>query len=301
MPTVHKPVLLDETLDLLNLKPGDNVIDCTLGAGGHTLAILERTAPEGKVLAIDADKTAVRQFNEKLKTKNEKLRKRITQVNDNFRNLKEIHAQKFCIPVSAVLLDLGLSSDQLAAQKRGFSFQQDGPLDMRFVRDQHQLTAQVIVNKWPLTELERVFRVYGEEKRARAIAEAIVTVRRRKPIKTTSQLMEIVLGVGPRARRAKPKIHPAIQVFQALRIAVNDELGALADALATFPCRLKPGGRLAVISFHSLEDRLVKNAFRDDERLFVLTKKPIRPTDAEVSANPRSRSARLRVAERKEE
>jgi len=350
MKTVHKSVLLKEVIDCLDLKPGDNVVDCTLGGGGHSLAVLDKIGPEGKLLAIDEDREAIKRF--ELKVKDEKLKNkgRITLVNNNFRNLKNIiNEQRFCYPISAILLDLGLSSDQLDVSGGGFTFQKEENLDMRFggytekcgqrdqprtkVRDT-QISAQEIVNKWPQIELEKIFQVYGEDKQASKIAKSVVKARKRKPITTTSELVEIILQInnphlGTRsqggkyrvnARRAdlreKPekwlsresgKIHPATKVFQALRIAVNDELETLRHVLPRATELLQDSGphiragRIAVISFHGLEDRIVKMFFKDQARLGkvnILTKKPIVPSPTEIKENKRSRSAKLRVAEK---
>lgn len=290
MSTVHIPVLLDEVLEWLDLRPGQTVIDATLGGGGHARAIAGRLQPGGKLLAFDRDPQAVSRASESL------LGLPVELSVLNFRDLPER------IPVNSVagiLLDLGLSSDQLAADDRGFSFRAEGTLDLRFSMEEGEPAWQWLarIGEKPLADL--IYR-YGEERHSRRIARAIVAARRRQPIVTAKQLAELVHDSVP-ARARHGRLDPATRTFQALRIAVNEELEALETALHDLPELLVPTGRLAIISFHSLEDRLVKHAFRQDPRLTVLTKKPIRPGAAEVESNPRSRSARLRVAERKAE
>jgi 16S rRNA (cytosine1402-N4)-methyltransferase len=321
----HQPVLLKETLEFLDLRPNDNVIDCTLGGGGHSRAILERTSPNGKILAIDADADAIVHFKIKIQNTKPKVKRRLELVNDNFRNLENIYASRFPYPVHACLLDLGLSSDQLEVSGRGFSFQKDEPLDMRFSAGRTitdsvgQHTAAVIVNKWPQAELERIFRIYSDEKNARLFAARIFRLRKSKPIATTKDLVDIILRVNPRynkhpkvadARRAGPassqprgrtgnRLHPATKIFQALRIAVNSELASLEKVLPQALSLLQPQGRLVVISFHDLEDRIVKHFIKiSARRLKVLTKKPVRPGQLEIKKNHRARSARLRAIEK---
>jgi 16S rRNA (cytosine1402-N4)-methyltransferase len=300
----HIPVLYQEVLAGLQLKPGGYYIDATVGGGGHARGILIASAPDGKLLGIDADPTAVALAREQLA----EFGKRVILVQGNFANLEEIALGHGFCPVDGILLDLGLSSMQLETAGRGFSFQLDGPLDMRFAPSQ-TTTAADLVNTLSVEELAGILSQYGEEPRARRIARAIVAER---PIHTTGELAALVERTVGRRRR----IHPATRTFQALRIAVNDELECLAEALPQALRFLMPGGRLVITSFHSLEDRLVKGFFRNEARdclcppeapictcghraaLGIVTKKPIRPSADEVTANPRSRSAKLRIAYR---
>lgn len=315
----HISVLLNEVLEYLRPKPGDKFIDATFSGGGHSSAILERIKPGGKILGIELDT----QLYQRAKEKFSKI-KEIILVNDNYRNLKKIVEENFleADPVrdrgallerapgsfqlaasngaSGILLDLGVSSWHLEESGRGFSFQKDEPLDMRFDEKQ-ELTAREIVNSWPPEAIERILKEYGEERFAGPISRAITKARRKKPILGTFQLVETIKGAVP-VWYVKRKINPATKTFQALRIAVNDELGSLEAALKHTPEVLKTGGRAVIISFHSLEDRIVKNAFRDLKtrgKAEILTKKPIRPSAEEVMENPRSRSAKLRVLELK--
>lgn len=280
---MHLPVLPAEVLQYLDPKPNENFIDCTIGEGNHTMAILERNGPEGKVLGIEADEEVIGN----LKLKIENWKKRIILVCENFGNLKEIVKQTEFGQVDGILFDLGMSSWHLEESGRGFSFKKSEPLDMRYSL-RNELWAEKILNCWLEVELEKILREYGEEKKARQIAKKIVAGRARKPIKTTDQLREIINKAGAAPRKT----------FQALRIAVNDELNNLKKALPQAWEILKPAGRLVVISFHSLEDRSVKNFFRSQSLidLKVLTKKPVRPTLEEIKVNPRSRSAKLRAA-----
>ena len=291
MSPVHIPVLQKEVLNLLNPKANENFVDCTIGEGGHAFAILERILPDGKLLGIDW----TRELIESLMAKAGSLSKNLILVCDNFANLKNIVERQGLGQVSGVLFDLGLSSWHLEKSGRGFSFSRDEPLDMRF---QGGVTAQEIVNWWPQKELERMLKEYGEERFAKRIANEIVRSREEEPITSTLQLVSIVERAVPYWYQ-KRRIHPATKTFQALRIAVNDELNNLGRALPQAIEVLKPGGRLVVISFHSLEDRIVKNFLRENSRkglLKVLTKKPVKPSAEEVKVNPRSRSARLRAA-----
>jgi 16S rRNA (cytosine1402-N4)-methyltransferase len=300
----HIPVLYQEVLAGLRVKPGGRYIDGTVGGGGHARGILVASAPDGELLGIDADPMAVALAGEQLA----EFGKRVILVQGNFADLEEIAlGHSFC-PVDGILLDLGLSSMQLEAAGRGFSFQLDGPLDMRFDPNQ-TMTAADLVNTLSRQELADILFRYGEERQARRIARAIVAER---PINTTGELAALVsASVGHREG-----IHPATRTFQALRIAVNQELACLIEAFPQALSLLRPGGRLAVISFHSLEDRLVKEFFRDEARdclcppeipvcvcdhratLGIVTKKPIRPSAEELAANPRSRSAKLRITYR---
>ena len=297
MGSYHIPVLQNEVLKYLDPKPNQNFIDCTIGEGGHSAATLEKNAPKGKVLGIELDPELYEKLQAaKLKVKNEKLKNRLILVNDSFANLKEIVKRERFPAVSGILFDLGMSSWHLEESGRGFSFLKNGPLDMRY-SPQNPLTAEKIVNYWSKSEMEKILREYGEERFAKKIAEKIIEARQSKPIKTTSQLVEIIKK-AVLSRYRHQKIHFATRTFQALRITVNDELNNLEKALPQTLEILKPGGRLVVISFHSLEDRIVKNFYRDSspEKLKILTKKPIRPTPEEIKINPRARSAKLRAA-----
>ncbi|MCS7305662.1 MAG: 16S rRNA (cytosine(1402)-N(4))-methyltransferase RsmH [Thermoguttaceae bacterium] len=285
----HIPVLLAEVLQWLDPKPGQLVVDGTLGGGGHALAIAQRLAPTGKLIGIDLDPAALESAAARL------TGLPVALVHGNFADLPEILRQ-FGIPaVHGILLDLGMSSLQLADPNRGFSFTQDGPLDMRFDPTQGE-PAWRLVNRLSAKNLANLIWRYGQDRYSRRIAQAIVAHRQREPITTTGQLAAIIHACVP--RRRGDRIDPATRTFQALRIAVNAELDTLQKALKQLPDCLLPGGRLAVISFHSLEDRLVKQAFAGDNRLQVLTRRPIRPTQTEIEQNPRCRSAKLRVAQR---
>lgn len=297
----HIPVMPEEVLEWLDPKPNQNFIDCTLGGGGHATEILKRIGPEGKLLGIDLDKEAGARL-KSLAEKEKIAPGRIIFANDNFRHLAEIVRKNNFGPVHGVLLDLGFSSIELEEGGLGLSFQKDEALDMRF-GGQGEVTAADIVNNWDTNELESVFRKYGEEKFSKLIAEKIIKARRGRKILTTFALRDVVLEAYREKLRSKKEvpwiggIHPATRVFQALRITVNDEYGALKDVLAATEDVLTPGGRIAVISFHSGEDRIVKHFFRGSE-LKILTKKPVLPSEEEISANPRSRSAKLRAAEK---
>lgn len=289
-PTCHIPVLLDEVLEWLAPAPGKVYVDGTLGGGGHTAAIAEACGPTGLVVATDLDPEAI--------ARNElRLAGMPVQVAAaSYTEVPEVLAEIGIKAVDGILLDLGLSSDQLAHAERGFSFQTDGPLDLRFDPDRGESAADLLSHIGEQRLADIIFQ-YGEERHSRRIAKSIVEARRATPIRTAGQLAELVRGCVPRTPGLR--IDPATRTFQALRIAVNDELASLEAALSSFPDLLKPGGRLAIISFHSLEDRLVKHGFRGDDRLRVLTKKPVTPSDQEQAQNPRARSAKLRVAERK--
>ncbi|MBF6612074.1 MAG: 16S rRNA (cytosine(1402)-N(4))-methyltransferase RsmH [Chloroflexi bacterium] len=311
----HTPVLLFEALDALQVRPGGIYIDGTVGAGGHAAAIMER-AESGKLLGLDVDPAALKLASERLHSYVESGRVRL--VRSNFERLAEVAQAEGFGAVDGVLLDLGVSSMQLATPERGFSFRAEGPLDMRL--DPAGLTsASDLVNSLPENELADLIYNYGEEPASRRIARRIVEARERAPIRTTSELEQIVyraLG-GHVAGRTRSHIHPATRTFQALRIAANRELEVLEKGLSASVGLLKPGGRLAVISFHSLEDRIVKLFIRQEERgcicppeypvcrcgreptLRAISRKPIEATAEELGRNPRSRSARLRVAERK--
>jgi 16S rRNA (cytosine1402-N4)-methyltransferase len=303
--TTHIPVLYQEVLELLQPQPGGVFIDGTLGAGGHTAGILEETAPDGRVLGFDKDPEAIEFAGERLAT----FGSRITLINKSYTEMPNVAPGLGFDQVDGILLDLGLSSRQLDDGSRGFSFRYEAPLDMRFDQTKGE-TAADLVNNLTEAELADIFWRYGEEKRSRKMARIIVENR---PITTTSQLAELIETNAGRRRR---RIHPATLVFQALRIAVNQELDAVETGVPAAIDFLKPGGRIAVISFHSLEDRFVKRLFRDlskdcicppqqpvctcDHQAIVklVTRKVIKATEAEVETNPRSRSARLRVVEK---
>jgi 16S rRNA (cytosine1402-N4)-methyltransferase len=288
--TVHVPVLLDEVLQWLEPQAGKRLADGTLGGGGHTRALAERVGESGMVLGIDRDAAAIARAAERL------VGLPVRLVHASYADLPDILAELSCEPLDGVLLDLGLSSDQLADDERGFSFHSDGPLDLRFDTASGR-PAWELLRRLPTDALADLIYQFGEERHSRRIAREIVARRERDPIRTAAQLGELLRRIVPRSRH--DKIDPATRTFQALRIAVNGELDELTRALAVLPGCLRPGGRLAIISFHSLEDRLVKQAFRDDPRWEPLTKKPIWASELEQERNPRSRSARLRVAERR--
>jgi 16S rRNA (cytosine1402-N4)-methyltransferase len=300
----HVPVLAKEVLDGLAIGPGQRHIDATIGGGGHAYAILEASAPDGQLLGIDADPEAITWVQSSLRP----FGNRVILRTANFRDLKSTATSVGFCAVDGILLDLGVSSRQLDAASRGFSFSQDGPLDMRLDPSQGH-SAQELVNNLTEMELARLLWEYGEERHSRQIARAIVAAR---PVHTTGQLAALVAKTIGRTE----KIHPATRTFLALRIAVNDELESLAQSLPQARDLLRRGGRLAIISFHSLEDRIAKRFLQQEARdcicppetpacvcghratLRAITRKPIRPSDAEVASNPRSRSARLRIAQR---
>ncbi len=300
----HIPVLYEEVLAWLQPRSGGLYVDATLGGGGHAKGILMASQPDGRLMGLDADPSALSYASKVLSPFGD----RVTLRTANFRQLGAVAAALGIGQVDGILIDLGMSSRQLDNAQRGFSFSLDGPLDMRMDQEQGQSAAD-LVNNLPEAELSEILWRYGEERRARRIARAIVAAR---PLTRTGQLTDLVARVVGR----REKIHPATRTFQALRIAVNDELGALSQALPQARDLLRPQGRLAVIAFHSLEDRLVKQFYRQEARdcacppelpvcmcehqatLKVLTPKPVRPTVGEIDQNPRSRSARLRVAER---
>lgn len=317
----HIPVLKDELIELLQLKAGDNVIDCTLGDAGHAADMLDATAPDGELLGIDADPEAV------LRAKNflHQYDGRTVFVRDNFERLADIVSDLRFEPVQAILIDLGWSTPQFEQRGRGFSFvKSDEPLDMRYdtrMACQHgkeppkavdgkqlygKCTAAELVNTKSVDELSEIFRDLGEEKLHAQIAKKIVEKRDPYPLETVSDLVDIVLEVYREKLGSKKDVpwvgglHPATKVFQALRIAVNDELGVLERVLPQALEMLSPGGRLAVISFHSLEDSIVKHFFkaRAGDDVTIVTKKPVTASEEELKENPRSRSAKLRVAEK---
>lgn len=300
----HAPVLLHEAVHYLAVQPGGRYVDCTIGAGGHARAILEAASPGGLLLGLDADPVAISVARENLAG----FEDSVQLVESNFRDLERVCRRHNFIPVHGVLFDLGISSMQLA-DDRGFSFQVEAPLDMRFSPGQ-ALTASDIVNQYDEADLADVIWRFGEEPASRRIARAIVRAR---PIRTTTELAAVISRAIPRPRG---RIHPATRTFQALRIAVNDELGALRDALVQARDILGQGGRLVVISFHSLEDRIVKQFFQQESRdcicppeqpvcncghratLRIITRRSVTPSPEEIAINPRSRSARLRAAEK---
>ena len=288
--SVHVPVMLDEVIAQLRPSPGTVFIDGTLGGGGHTRALAERVAPTGRVIAFDRDPVAIARARTELAT----LPVRI--VHGSYVEMREALDGLGIAAVDGVLLDLGLSSDQLADAERGFSFTAAGPLDLRFDPTEGQ-PASEIVNRWGEKQLADAIYQFGEERFSRRIAREIVARRRERLFESAQELAELVRRCVPRRPHGE-RIDPATRTFQALRIVANDELGALERTLKILPDCLKPGGRAAIISFHSLEDRPVKQDFREDKRWRVLTKKPLRASDAEVERNPRARSAKLRVAER---
>jgi 16S rRNA (cytosine1402-N4)-methyltransferase len=297
----HTSVLYQECLEALQPHTGGTYIDGTVGAGGHTLGILQQSAPDGRVIAFDRDPVALALARERVG----EFAERVTWLQASFADMGELVATQ----VDGILLDLGVSSMQFDTPERGFSFRYDAPLDMRFSPEQ-SLTAADLINSYPEAELADIFWRYGEMHDSRRVARVIVANR---PISTTTELADLIAAT---TRGRKRRIHPATQPFQALRIAVNDELGALERGLSVAITLLKPGGRVAVISFHSLEDRFVKNLFRDlsrdcvcppqqpictcDQRATVklVTRKAIQASEDEINLNPRSRSARLRVAEK---
>lgn len=292
---MHQPVLLDSVLSYLRLNPGDIVLDGTVGSGGHAEAILRAIGATGSFIGLDRDEEALRRARDRLKD----FTCRIILRHLNFRHLDRILFELNLKHVDAVLLDVGVSSEQLEDPDRGFSFQLNGPLDMRMDRSGGR-TVQDLVERAGERDLIQIFREFGEERFAARIAGAIVRSRPRHPIQTTGELRKLVEDVTP-IRFRYGRTHPATRIFQALRIAVNDELAALEESLPKAFDALKPGGRLAVITFHSLEDRIVKQFFvgqKKEEKGRILTKKPVRASSLEVQNNPSARSAKLRALER---
>lgn len=283
--TAHIPVLANEVIAGLALKPGDVVLDGTLGLGGHAALMLEAIAPSGTLIGVERDAR-----NLALATA------RLAAYGDNVRTIRDSFANIAAHNVSgldAALLDLGFSSVHVDDASRGFSFMHDGPLDMRYDLSQ-TLMAEAIVNSWSREDIGRLLREYGEEPHASGIAKAITDARKKERITTTGQLAALVSSLAGRRGR----IHPATRTFQALRIAVNDELGELTRGLRVITDALKPGGRFAVITFHSLEDRVVKQFFKGEEGMLPLTKRPVIASDEETRTNPRARSAKLRIAQK---
>ncbi|KYD13238.1 MAG: 16S rRNA (cytosine(1402)-N(4))-methyltransferase RsmH [Caldibacillus debilis] len=305
----HSPVLLKEAVEGLDIKEDGIYVDCTLGGGGHSEEIAKRLSDKGKLYAFDQDEQAVENARERLRPYGQ-----VEIIRDNFRHLEEQLEKRGIKAVDGILYDLGVSSPQLDQPERGFSYQHDAPLDMRMDRSR-PLTAKTIVNEWPYEKLAEIFFQYGEERFSRQIARRIVKERERKPIETTFELAGIIKDAIPAPLRRKGG-HPARRVFQAIRIAVNDELAALEESLEQAVRLLGAKGRVAVITFHSLEDRICKRIFKkysdvpdlprglpvvpEDRQpvLKIVTKKPVLPSEEELERNPRSRSAKLRIAEK---
>ncbi len=307
----HTTVLLQEAVEGLAIKNNGIYVDCTLGGAGHSKEIAKRLSPEGRLICFDQDMTAIEVAKERLK----EYLPQVTFVHSNFRNLKAELAEIGVQTVDGILYDLGVSSPQLDTPERGFSYNHDAPLDMRMDRSA-ALTAYDVVNEWSYEDLVRIFFRYGEEKFSKSIARKIEEARQQSPIRTTAELTELIkAGIPAAARRTGG--HPAKRVFQAIRIAVNDELGAAEQSLTDAITLLNPGGRISVITFHSLEDRLCKTIFKEasslpdlppnlpvipegmEPVLKLVTRKPIVPDKKEIEENKRARSAKLRVAEKK--
>ncbi|MCX5906860.1 MAG: 16S rRNA (cytosine(1402)-N(4))-methyltransferase RsmH [Deltaproteobacteria bacterium] len=293
----HVPVLLEEALEHLDCRPGKIYVDGTVGSGGHARAILERSSPDGKLIGLDWDGQAMERARERLAAFGD----RVILVKKNFKELKTVLASLAIPAVDGIVLDLGVSSEQLAEGERGFSFRSEGPLDMR-MSDEVPRTAGELLRRISAAELRDIIRQYGEERFAQRIAKAIVRRRQAHPLHTTKELAEVIAGSVP----FRGRIHPATRTFQALRIFVNDELNHLRTFLESGPNLLQPSGRLVIITFHSLEDRVVKEYFRKWARVpkgetssfHLLTPKPAGPSRAEILANPRARSAKLRALAR---
>ena len=306
----HKPVLLDQCIDALNIKPDGVYLDGTLGGGGHSLEILKRLGNGGRLISLDRDKRALNRAGRRLEQYGSKL----TLVHANFKDIGAVLDELSLHNINGMLFDLGVSSPQLDEAERGFSYMTDAPLDMR-MDESEALTAEEIVNSWPEEDLRRIIYEYGEERYAAAISRRIAAVREKKKIDTTLELSDIIRSAMP-AAALRERQHPAKRSFQAIRIAVNRELDAIARMMDTAADYLVPGGRLCVISFHSLEDRIVKNAIAKREKgctcprdfpvcvcgfkptLKNIWKKPVIPAAEEIAENPRARSAKLRVAQR---
>ncbi len=307
----HRPVLLEESLSILELRPDALVVDGTVGGGGHAAAILERTAPDGRLIALDMDESALEAAGHHLRPFGDRVR----LVHTSFRRLSQVLADLGVARVDGVLLDLGVSSPQLDEPARGFRFSEDAertPLDMRMDATSRTTAADLLAAA-SVDDLAHIFRMYGDLPGARRLARAIVAARSRAPLRTARDLLDVIASVRVGGGR---RHHPATRVFQALRIAVNDELAALEEGIDAAIDALGAGGRVVVLAYHSAEDRIMKNRFRDAARsctcppeipvcvcdgvvrLRVVTRRPVRPTPAEVRANPRARSARLRAAER---
>ena len=292
---MHIPVLLKEVINYLNPKPNENFIDVTVGEGGHALNILQLTGPNGKLLGIDLSKEVIETLTKK---RNKNLEKRLILINDSYINLEKIVKDNKFHLVQGILFDLGVCSWHLDRSGKGFSFKKDEPLDMRFDSRQ-ELTAAEIINFWDKKEIERILKEYGEERYASRIAIAISEFRKKDKIISTQQLVNLLAKTLPR-HYDQHRIHFATRTFQALRIAVNNELENIEKGLRAAVKIIRPKGKLVIISFHSLEDRIVKNFFKQQEKigkLQILTKKPISPTLEEIQTNSRSRSAKLRAGQ----
>ena len=304
MDSFHKPVMVKEILHYLNLsKGGDVYIDCTLGGGGHSKAILENIYPDGLLIGIDRDIEAIKTAEKELDV----YSNRVKLVKGNFNNLKNILSNLKVEAVSGIIFDLGVSSHQLREKERGFGFKEDSRLDMRMDQTQN-FDADILINSYSEEKLIEIFEKYGEERFSKRIAHLIIKDRQKKPISTTKQLASIVIKSLPEAiKKGRWRIHPATRVFQAIRIEVNRELEVLEKSLNQAIEVLEDQGRICVISYHSLEDRIVKNIFKEatkeeitkkNYKLKIITKKPIRPSFEEIKNNPNARSAKLRVAEK---
>ena len=292
----HEPVLLGEVLEYLKPEPGEVIVDATVGGGGHSQKILERVHPGGRLIGIDLDEANL----ERTRMALSHFPGAFILVQGNFANLPILLKGLGVEGIDGILFDLGLSSFQLDDADQGFSFLREGPLDMRLDRRQ-SLRAFDVVNRFSVSELDRLLDEFGEERWHRRIAQRIAEARKRAPITTTTQLAELVTRAIPLSNRLRQRIHPATRTFQAIRIAVNQELDNLSKGLEAALQFLNPGARIVVLSFHSLEDRIVKNTFRThahSRELLLVTKKPILPSLEERRRNPRSRSAKLRAAER---
>jgi len=289
----HVPVMSREALEILRPSPGKLYIDCTLGSGGHSAQILAAVQGKARILGIDRDPEALERSRDRLR----EYGSQVTYVRDDFRNLREIVHEQGISGADGIIFDFGVSSPQVDSPERGFSYLHDAPLDMRMDPSQGK-TAAEIVNTWPEAGIARLIRQFGEERWAHRIAKFVVARREIEPISTTGQLVEVIKAAIPAgARRTGP--HPAKRTFQALRIVVNDELPAIAGGLRQVPCVLNEGGAVVAISFHSLEDRIVKQTFRDMVQagdLIAVTRKPVVPGPQEIEENPRARSAKLRAA-----
>lgn len=294
---MHISVLFQESIDALNIQPGGTYVDGTLGGAGHAQEIARHLGPDGTLIGFDLDSHALKRA-EVLKTMTQA---KIILVQENFRNMTKVFDEYQIKSVDGIFLDLGWSSFQIADPKRGLSFQEDGPLQMTLADKpgSEDITAWDIVNTWSESTIADILYAYGDETASRKIARAIIAARAQKTIETTFELVEVILSVMP--RKAWMKTHPATKTFQALRIAVNDEYGALKQALEAGLERLAPQGRFAIITFHSGEDRIVKHFFRevaDLGKAELITKKPITPSDEELSHNPRARSSKLRILQK---
>jgi 16S rRNA (cytosine1402-N4)-methyltransferase len=285
---IHKPVMINEVLEILDVKPGGKYIDCTLGDGGHARAILEASSPDGILVGIDMDSTAI----ERAEISLSQYKDRIIIIQGNFSNLSSLVSSIGITKFGGILFDLGISSVQLGDSDRGFSFNLDGPLDMRMDKT-ISITAHQVVNSYSLEKLYNIFWNLGEERFARLIAKSIIDYRKKKEISSTRELADLICKVV----RRRGKIHPATKVFMALRVYINRELENLKDAIPQAISLLIPGGRLCIISYHSLEDRIVKNTFKESEGKLI-THSPIKPTREEILSNRRARSAKLRGLEK---